>query len=210
MWYSSLGKTFISRHIPPQHWHTCPIALPVRRNPQHRSLLTVVSATSAPGWASSAIFERHWENFSTTCDPLYATNTSHRKQETLLYEYPLHWVLLPTKKDNRMLFFGITFLMHSRYFDYWNHVHACLLPRLSWSWTMLLPSDTYRKHITSITAVLLPFVTYLLTLLHKIQDHNASIRADEEFTPQCCYSSSSSLTCTNLDFLFRLLGYVPW
>jgi hypothetical protein len=40
--------------------------------------------------------------------------------------------------------------------------HARLLPRLSWSWTVLLPSDTYRKLITSITAVLLPFVTYLL------------------------------------------------
>jgi hypothetical protein len=39
-------KTFISRHILHQHWYTCPIALPVRRNPQRRSLLTV--ATSAP------------------------------------------------------------------------------------------------------------------------------------------------------------------
>jgi hypothetical protein len=29
---------------------------------------------------------------------------------------------------------------------------------------VLLPSDTHRKPITSITAVLLPFVTYLLTL----------------------------------------------
>jgi hypothetical protein len=29
----------------------------------------------------------------------------------------------------------------------------------------VLPSDTYRELITSITAVLLPFVTYLLTLL---------------------------------------------
>jgi hypothetical protein len=28
----------------------------------------------------------------------------------------------------------------------------------------VLPSDTYRKPITSITGVLLPFVTYLLTL----------------------------------------------
>jgi hypothetical protein len=44
------------------------------------------------------------------------------------------------------------------------HAHALLLPRRSWSWTMLLPSDTNRKHIASITAVLLPFVTYLLTL----------------------------------------------
>jgi hypothetical protein len=30
-------KTFISRHILHQHWYTCPIALPVRRNPQHWS-----------------------------------------------------------------------------------------------------------------------------------------------------------------------------
>jgi hypothetical protein len=44
------------------------------------------------------------------------------------------------------------------------YAHARLLPTLSWSWDVLLPSDTYRKHITSITAVLLPFVTYLLTL----------------------------------------------
>jgi hypothetical protein len=31
-------KTFISRHILHQlHWYTCPMALPVRRNPQRRS-----------------------------------------------------------------------------------------------------------------------------------------------------------------------------
>jgi hypothetical protein len=35
------------------------------RNPQRRSLLTVVSATSAPGPPSSATFERPWENFLT-------------------------------------------------------------------------------------------------------------------------------------------------
>jgi hypothetical protein len=48
------------------------------------------------------------------------------------------------------------------------HVHACLLPRLSWSWTVLLHSDTNRKLITSITAVSLSFVTYLLTLPHNM------------------------------------------
>jgi hypothetical protein len=32
---------------------------------------------------------------------------------------------------------------------------------------VLLPSDVHRKHITSITAVLLPLVTYLLTLPRK-------------------------------------------
>jgi hypothetical protein len=45
---------------------------------------------------------------------------------------------------------------------------VCLLPRLSWSWTVLLPSDTYIKPITSITTVLHPFVTYLLTLPHNM------------------------------------------
>jgi hypothetical protein len=40
------------------------------------------------------------------------------------------------------------------------HVHARPLPRLSWRWTVLLPSETHRKPITFITAVLLPFVTY--------------------------------------------------
>jgi hypothetical protein len=44
------------------------------------------------------------------------------------------------------------------------YAHARLLLRLLWSWTVLLPSDTCRKLTTSITAVLLPFVTYLLIL----------------------------------------------
>jgi hypothetical protein len=38
------------------------------------------------------------ETFATKAAPLYATNTSHRKQETFIYEYPLHRVLLPIKK----------------------------------------------------------------------------------------------------------------
>jgi hypothetical protein len=38
----------------------------------------------------------------------------------LLYDYPLQWVLLPTKSHNRALFFGSTILKHGRQFDYWN------------------------------------------------------------------------------------------
>jgi hypothetical protein len=48
------------------------------------------------------------------------------------------------------------------------------LPRLSWSWTVLLSSDTYREPITSIIAVLLPFVTYILTLPRKFIIHYSS------------------------------------
>jgi hypothetical protein len=53
-------------------------------------------------------------------EPLYATNTSHRKQKTSLYEYSLHSVHLSTKDANRTLLFDSTFCKHGRHFDYWN------------------------------------------------------------------------------------------
>jgi hypothetical protein len=40
-----------------------------------------------------------------SCEPLYATNTSHLKQETVLYEYPLKCVLLPTKNAQQIASF---------------------------------------------------------------------------------------------------------
>jgi hypothetical protein len=67
----------------------------------------------------------------------------------------------PQKMHNRMLFFGSIFLKHSHQ-PMNMRMRICYL-RVTWSWTVLLPSDTHRKCITSITAVLLPFLTYLLT-----------------------------------------------
>jgi hypothetical protein len=51
---------------------------------------------------------------------LYSTNTSHRKQETFLDEYPSHWVLLPTEMHNSTLIFGSTCRKRGHHFDYWN------------------------------------------------------------------------------------------
>jgi hypothetical protein len=45
MLYSNLEKNIYFSTYPPA---TCPIALPMRRNPQHRNRLTVVWATCAP------------------------------------------------------------------------------------------------------------------------------------------------------------------
>jgi hypothetical protein len=103
-----------------------------------------------------------------SCELLYVTNTSHHIQERFIYEYPLQWVLLAIKMRNRTLLFGSTPFKHSRHFGYWNQplnmvMYICYL-RLSWSWTVLLLTDTHRKPITSSTADLLPFMTYLLTL----------------------------------------------
>jgi hypothetical protein len=103
-------------------------------------------------------------------EPLYATDTSHRKREAFLYEQPLHWVLLPRKKNAQQnSFFGSIRPKHGRHFDYWNqplnmHMRVCYL--LSWSWTVLLPNDTHIKRFTSITAVYLHlWPVYCLTLV---------------------------------------------
>jgi hypothetical protein len=64
---------------------------------------------------------RHNRNVSrSSLEPLYATDTSHRKYERFLYDYLLHWVLLPTKTHIGTLISGITPLKHGRHFDYWN------------------------------------------------------------------------------------------
>jgi hypothetical protein len=103
-----------------------------------------------------------------SCQPFYVTHTSHHKQETFLNEYPLHSVLLSTEKHITEC---CSLVVHPQaQWPFWllkpasKHAHAHLLPRLLWSWTVRLPSDTHRKPIMSITAVLLPFVTYLAAL----------------------------------------------
>jgi hypothetical protein len=55
----------------------------------------------------------------------------HLSPETFLYEYPLNWVLLPTKKKphNRTMLFGRIHLKHGRHFDYRNqplNVRICV------------------------------------------------------------------------------------
>jgi hypothetical protein len=108
MWYSNLEKSFIYRHILQQHWYTCPIALPERRIPQHTIILTTVSDTSAPPSSANRLPPR--------CESLYATNTSHRKQETFLYEYPLHWTLLSTKEHTTERWSSV---IHSSLSPFW-------------------------------------------------------------------------------------------
>jgi hypothetical protein len=91
----------------------------VRLN-QHFTCCIVASiaiSTGRPSQASSTTFERPWQDSQPSCEPLYATDTSHRKQETFIHEYPLRWVILPTKKHNRTLFFGSMLRKHSRHFD---------------------------------------------------------------------------------------------
>jgi hypothetical protein len=106
MWYTNLEKSFTSRNILHQHWYPCPIALPVRRNPQHRSVFFLLSQSEHGDLAEhhlrlSNVLER---TSRPSCESLYATDTSQRKQETFLYEYPLRLSPFAHKKTHNRTF----------------------------------------------------------------------------------------------------------
>jgi hypothetical protein len=172
MWYLNLKKkieTFISRHILHGHWYHWQTALPVSQNLQHGSFLTIISATSRPLFQPIC----HQQDVKISKTQLWTASCnkhkdSHHKQETFIYEYPLHWVFFNIKKPQTE---RCSLVVHStstalNLTTKTSSVHTCLLSRLSWSWTVLLPRVTHRKHIMSTTAVLLSFLTYLLTLPH--------------------------------------------
>jgi hypothetical protein len=96
------------------------MALPERRNPQHRNLFTVVSATSAPPFQPLRHERNVYPVSRPSCETLYATNTCNRKHNIFLYDYPLHWVVLPTKTYNRTLLFCSIHIKHGRHFNHWN------------------------------------------------------------------------------------------
>jgi hypothetical protein len=160
MWYSNRGKALF-RDISFTNTDTLVPSL----YQTERSLLSVVSATSAPPFQTL----RYQRN---VCHPFvnrFTRHTSHRKQETFIYEYPLHWVLLLTRKNARQKAVLRWCIPQTRS-PFWlpklcsEHAHVRQVLRLSWSCAVLLPGDTHRTSITSITAVLLAFVIYLLTL----------------------------------------------
>jgi hypothetical protein len=109
----------------------------VRRNPQHRNILTIVSAISAPRLHYLRLSNFLERISRPSFEPLYATDTSHRKQETFRYECPLHWFLLipfaHTKTHSRTLLLGSILLKNGRRFDYRNQplnirMRVCYLP----------------------------------------------------------------------------------
>jgi hypothetical protein len=72
-------------------------------------------------WVISETFTAKMAIFPPSCEPLYSSNTSHLKEGTFVYEYPLHRFLWLSKmKQNKSLLFGSIFFKHGRHFDYWN------------------------------------------------------------------------------------------
>jgi hypothetical protein len=162
------GGNFISRYILHQHWYTCPVALQVRRNPQH-GCFWLVSATSAPPFQPLRlqrnichpvvnrfmrqivpnVNRKHFfmnilgiESFS----PPKKRRTIERCSSVL---HPSSTVTILTTETNLW-----TWRMHICYLD-------CHDTRLLWYRVIYIYIYIY---IASIKAVIFSFVTYLLTL----------------------------------------------
>jgi hypothetical protein len=123
------GKNIYFSTYPPPTLYICPIALPMRRNLQHRSILTVVSITFA-------LLLQPIRQQRTVCHPVVNRFT----QQTLPTVNRKHFFtnmlrsesFFPTKTHNIILLFGNTLLDHRCHFDYWNQplnviMHFCYL-----------------------------------------------------------------------------------
>jgi hypothetical protein len=120
----SWKKNIYFSTYPPPKRYTYPITLPVLRNPQHRSLLTVVSATSAPPFVPLRhrrnVCHRVMDRF--TRQTLPTANKKHFFMNILWIES-----FCPQKTHIRMLLYGSILLKHGRHFDYWNQpLNMCL------------------------------------------------------------------------------------
>jgi hypothetical protein len=125
MWYSNLGGENV-------YFSTYP--LPTLTHLSRR----FTSASKPAAWKSLDFCISHFRIYVSTssssakhlpssCEEFYAINTSNRKQEIFLYEYPLQWVLLPTETHNRTLLLDSTLRKHCRHFDYWNQpLNMCM------------------------------------------------------------------------------------
>jgi hypothetical protein len=139
----------------------------LRRYPQCKILLTLISAISSPSFQAL----HHQRNI---CHPvvncitrqtLPTVNRQHFFMNILCIEF-----FCPQKKRHkRTLIFGSTpssaIPISTTKTNLW--IRACASVTYAViSWTVLVPCDTNKKHITSITGVLLSFVTYFLTIPH--------------------------------------------
>jgi hypothetical protein len=146
-------KTLFSRHNLCHHWYTSHCFASVFY-PQHRSLLTVLSATSAPLYQPL----RHQRN---VCHPvvnrftwqtLPTVNRKHFSMNILCIES-----CCPQKNAQQNS--ALRYYTPQAWSPFWllnqplRHSCVFLLPRLSRRWTVLLHSHTHRKPITSITAI---------------------------------------------------------
>jgi hypothetical protein len=127
MWFLNLGKRFISRHILHQHWYTCLIALPVRRNLQHNLVLL-----------SQPLPHLHFnlfvisETFATHLWIALHDKYFHRKQKHFFINISCMESFCPQENAQQNAALRYYTLKHGCHFEYWNgplnmYMRACYL-----------------------------------------------------------------------------------
>jgi hypothetical protein len=91
------------------------------------TVASVAISTGRSGRALSVTFERPWENFSTQL--WIALRDKHFPQEIFIYEYPLHWVLLPINKRtigrcSSIVYFSSTVAIFTTETSFWTCVYV--------------------------------------------------------------------------------------
>jgi hypothetical protein len=117
LWYSAYDKMrYIYIYPPPTLIHLSPRFTGASKPAAQKSFDSCLSYVYTSVSTSASLAKRS----PPSCKPLYATDTSHDRQETFIYEYTLHYALLPIKTQNWTLLFGGKIFKHGRHFDYWN------------------------------------------------------------------------------------------
>jgi hypothetical protein len=146
-------------------WYTCPIASPVRRDPQHRSLVAVVSATSAPPFQPLC----HQRN---VCHPVMNRLTRQTLPSVNRKHFFINIVYIEfvCPQKNAQQNTVLRYYTSQARSPFWllkpasEHAHARLLPRLSWTGLCCYIVVHIENLLRPFAAVLLPFVTDLQTL----------------------------------------------
>jgi hypothetical protein len=156
MWYSNLGK-HLFLDISSTNIDTLVPSLYQCVKTHSKEVFWLFSQPLPQPFSTSSSAKRLPPN----CEPLYSTNTSHRKQEKKLRISFSYSPPPPPKTHNRTLPFG-SILKHDRNFDYWNQPPNMRM-RVSYLDSHEAGLCCYLVIHTE-NRVLLPFVTYLLTL----------------------------------------------
>jgi hypothetical protein len=137
-------------------------------------LCIIIEASGSEGvWGSrSRALSKSQEDIIDLVSNRFTRQTHPTVNRKYFYKYILRWINFPSERTKK--YADLRYYAPQARSPFWllkpacKHVH--LLPTLSWRWTVLLPSDLDIKPILSITAVILAFALYLVTLLRMYLD----------------------------------------
>jgi hypothetical protein len=113
-------EKLISRYIFHQHWYTCPIAIPMRRNRQHRSFWLLSQSILHLRFIIWDFWKSLWEFLCQVVNRFTRQTLPTVNRKDLFMNNLYTESFCPKNTHNRTLLFGSTLLKHAHRFDCWN------------------------------------------------------------------------------------------